>query len=407
MQFIKHGAIIPLAGGFSLGASKILNELPSVIFSWKPFYNNDKLYLRYLQKHNYNVPYYQIDDENINIDEITEQYKNKIHIFCGIPPCSGLSQAAQRKAGTRGSAPPNDWMYKSAEFILNNLQPIVYSFENAPTLFTNSGNDVRNKLIDIARKHGYSITFYKTNTLKHGIPQFRPRTFGIFYKGDYAPILSYYDKPYLKFKDYLSQIPKEAKHQNEYVHNEVDITKYEIYKFLKIKHGEKWREELNNFKPHLTTYEYLKRRDWLVEFLEWQKSLPENERSLIVTKNVEHILKKAAEGKNSRINYRVLEVDKDYTYAIIGEVMGKEIHPVEDRIMNVREYMHMMGLPHDYELESPKEYVKITQNIPVCTGEDITNEIVEIIKGNREFYKDSVLMQDNTKKYNHKHKSLF
>lgn len=406
MRYIAH---VPLAGGFALGNMNITNNPPLAITSYTPFKANDLLLRRYLKKKRYNVPYYLLDDisikERIELKNLLTN--NSIDFVTAIPPCSGLSQAAQRKAGSRGTAPPNDWMYESAHFILKDVKPTVYSFENAPGLFTGAGDDVRSKLIEIGKEYGYSITFYKTNTLKHGIPQFRPRTFGIFYKGKYAPILNYYNKEAPHIKDYLKQIPKNAKHQDEYVHNEWDITKFEIYKFLKMKHGEDWRKAMHDFRPHLTTYDYLQRKDWLVKFLEWQKKLPENERSEIVTKNVEHILKKSAMGKGARINYRVLGIDKEYMYAVIGEVMGKQVHPTEDRIMNVREHMHMMGLPHDYELESSKEYVKISQNVPVQTTCDITKEILAVINNERQLSNNSVFMQDNSKIKSTRNKPLF
>jgi len=406
MNYIAH---VPLCGGFALGNMNITGKPPIAITSYTPFESNDLLYRRYLKKKGYDVPYYLLDkitDEEKK--DLSSLIKNTpIDFVSAIPPCSGLSQAAQRKAGTRGTAPPNDWMYDSAEFILEVAKPTVYAFENAPTLYTGAGDQVRERLVEIGKNHGYSITFYKTNTLKHGIPQFRPRTFGIFYKGKHAPILNYYNKKAPHITDYLKEIPKDAKHQDDYVHNEWDITKFEIYKFLKMKHGENWRKAMHDFRPHLTTYDYLLRKDWLKEFLEWQKKLPEDERSEIVTKNVEHILKKKAQGKGARINYRVLGIDKEYMYAVIGEVMGKQVHPTEDRIMNIREHMHMMGLPHDYELEGPKEYVKISQNVPVATCMDITTEIMEIINGNRKLSTKSLYMQDNIKNNINNVKSLF
>ena len=156
---------------------------------------------------------------------------------------------------------------------------------------------------------------------------------------------------------------------------------------------------MTNFRPHLTTYDYLMRKGLLDDFQEWQKKLPDDERSDIVTKNIEHIKKKRAMGMGARINYRVLGIDRDYVYAVIGEMMGKEVHPTEDRLMNIREFMHLMGLPMDYELDGQKEYAKISQNVPTCTCEDMTREIVAIIKGERLFSNQSVLMQDNSKEF--------
>jgi len=402
MRYIAH---VPLAGGFAIGNMNITGEPPVAITSYTPFEANDNLLRRYLLQKNFDIPYYHID--KMSADDINNLVIDigKIDFVTAVPPCSGLSQAAQRKAGSRSTAPPNDWMYDSANFILEKIKPTVYAFENAPGLYTGAGDEVRKLLITIGEKHGYSITFYKTNTLRHGVPQFRPRTFAFFYKGPYAPILHSYNKQAPHIKDYLAEIPKNATLQNEYVHKEWDITKFEIYKYLKMKHGDKWREEMHNFRTHLTTYDYLQRKNWLMDFLEWQKKLPEDERSEIVTKNVEHIFKKSAQGKGARINYRVLGIDKEYMYAVIGEVMGKQVHPTKDRIMNVREFMHMMGLPHDYELDGQSEYVKITQNVPVCTCEDMTKEIIEIINGNRSFAKTSVYMQDNINNTNAK--SLF
>jgi len=405
MRYIAH---VPLAGGFALGNMNIIGKPPVAITSYSPFESNDYLLRRYLCKKEFHIPYYQLD--KITPEETDKLIESIGHIdfVSSIPPCSGLSQAAQRKKGSRGSAPPNDWMYESATFILNRIKPTIYAFENAPGLYTGAGDDVRKRLIEIGEKAGYSITFYKTNTLRHGVPQFRPRTFAFFYKGPNAPILHSYNKQAPHIIDFLKDIPKKASLQKEYMHNEWDISKFEIYKFLKMKHGDDWRQAMYDFRTHLTTYDYLQRKDWLVEFLEWQKKLPKDEKSEIVTKNVEHIMKKAALGMGARINYRVLGIDRDYVYAVIGEMMGKEVHPTEDRLMNIREFMHLMGLPHDYELEGQKEYAKITQNIPVCACEDMTREIVEIIKGNRQFSNKSVLMQDNTKEMEiRKTKSLF
>jgi len=403
--YINH---IPLAGGFALGNMAATNNLPVAITSFSPFESNDALFLRYLRQKGYDVPYYQLDKLDINSFTFLSKKYSHIDFATSIPPCSGLSQAAQRKPGTRGTAEPNEWMYRSAEFILGAIKPTVYVFENAPTLYSGAGDEVRKRLIKIGEEFGYSITFYKTNTLKHGIPQFRLRTFAVYCQGPQAPILNTYNKVALPLKDYLKLIPQTASLQDVYVHNEWDISKFEITKFLIKKHGPNWREELLKFRTHLTTYDYLLRKNWLKEFLEWQKSLPENERSEIVTKNVEHIIKKKEMGKGARINYRVLELDKDYTYAVIGEMMGKQIHPVEDRLLNIREFLWLMGMPFDYEIDNPRDYIKLSQNAPVNTCMDITTEIIEIINGNRNFAKSSVYMQDNTKSINiNKSKSLF
>ena len=403
MNYIAH---VPLAGGFAIGNMNITGKPPVAITSYSPFEANDLLLRRYLKQKGLDVPYYQLDKLSESERKDIVKSFGKIDFCSAIPPCSGLSQAAQRKAGSRSTAPPNDWMYESARFLLGEIKPTIYCFENAPTLFTGAGDEVRKRLTDIAEEFGYAVTFYKTNTLYHGIPQFRPRTFGIFYKCEFSPVLNTYRNCAPHITEYLKQIPKSASLQNEYVVPEWDITKFEIFKYLNKLYGKDWRKVMTDYKFHLTTYDYLQRVNLMDDFQKYQKSLPDA--SPIVTKNIEHIKRNSAEGRGARINYRVLEVDKDYTYAVIGEMMGKQVHPTENRLLNMREHMHLMGLPHDYELEGQKEYVKISQNVPVTTCEDITKEIVEIIKGNRKLSFLPVYMQDNTKEtIINKAKSLF
>jgi len=404
MRYIVH---IPLAGGFALGNMNITGVPPVAITSYIPFESNDNLLRRYLNKKGFDVPYYQLDKLDKNHLRFIAQKYGPIDFVSAIPPCNALSQSAQRKPGTRDTAAPIEWLYKSAEFILCCAEPTVYVFENAPTLFTNCGDKVRDNLIEIAKKYGYAITFYKTNTIKHGVPQFRPRTFGIFYKGEYAPILNYYNKPMPLLSEYLKQIPKDATLQDAYINCEPDINEYEITKFFRKIYGEDWRNTIyTTYKTHSTSYDYLKRENLLYQFKDFLDTLPKV--SQIVKKDIEHVIKKSEMGMNFRLSYRVLGLDRDYVYAVISEMMHRTIHPIEDRLLNIREHMWLMGLPSDYELEHVKEYSKITQNVPVSTCEDITTEIIEIIKGNRILHHNSVYMQDNTKEIeNIKTKALF
>jgi hypothetical protein len=51
-------------------------------------------------------------------------------------------------------------------------------------------------------------------------------------------------------------------------------------------------------------------------------------------------------------------------------------HPDEDRYINYREAMTIMGLPDDFELLHPKKNSNhICQNVPVQTARDIASEI--------------------------------
>ena len=112
-------------------------------------------------------------------------------------------------------------------------------------------------------------------------------------------------------------------------------------------------------------------------------------------------------GKNFRLSHRVLCVDRHYIYAVVGEMMERNVHPTEDRRYNIREYLWFMGLPHDFELTDPKDYGKIPQNCPINTNRDITNEIVAVLNGERQMSNHRFEMQDNIKYTGTKSKKLF
>jgi site-specific DNA-cytosine methylase len=98
------------------------------------------------------------------------------------------------------------------------------------------------------------------------------------------------------------------------------------------------------------------------------------------------------------MNYYSLEpvMFTEYTSAITGKNIELTLHPKEQRYLTAREIMSMMGLPADFELVTPN-IVHITQNVPVCTAKDMTEQVVKFINGELEMSEYSYLKQDNIK----------
>lgn len=395
---MKYISIIPLAGGFTIAANNILGIWPEAILSYTPFQSNDSLLLDYIKSKNITVPY-------INLDKTDGDYDN-IDFVIGIPPCNVLSQCSSFTKEKRIEVCKDTWMIKSINYVLSNIKPTVYCFENAPGLYTNIGTFVRNNIIELAKKYNYAVTFYKTDTLLHGIPQHRPRTYVFLFKGSNAPIIERHNTKSLNIADYLKQIPKDATLQYTYMTSHWDISTYEITKFFINKYGNNWRDVLLGFKHHICSYNYLAENGLLNEFLEFLENLKDADP--LVIRDTKHVINKTSIGKNFRLSHKVLCLDKDYIYAVIGEMMERNIHPTENRKMSIREYCHLMGLPHDYQIPNNKKYfAKITQNVPVKTSEDMIKEIIEIINGNKKVSNERVLMIDNTRIEKVKTKSLF
>lgn len=384
---MNHIAIIPLIGGFSIAAEQILQTPPLHVFSYTPFIANDALYLNYLKQRNFDVPYTILEEQ-------TGYLGPEIDIVTSVPPCAGLSQASCATC-VKDESPINDWMYKACEFSLKHISPKVYVFENAPGLFSDIGKKVRDKLATIAAKYNYGVTFYKTNTLLHGVPQKRIRTYVIMSKATNAPILKYINNEVTPLTEYLKQIPKEATLQNSYFADNPMFGEYETIKWLKNELGKDWRTTMLDHRDHIYTYNYLVDTGLIYKFKKWAEHHDFIDPKILNCVN--HVISKTEAGKNFRASYQSICLDKNYTNTVIGGMMPCNAHPTEDRILNIREIMHLMGLPHDFQLKNKAEWSKIPQNVPVPTSKDIISECVAIINGERKFNIDKIMMIDNTK----------
>lgn len=74
------------------------------------------------------------------------------------------------------------------------------------------------------------------------------------------------------------------------------------------------------------------------------------------------------------------------------------IHPSEERCITLREAMHLMGLPHDFELTDRKHFHHITQNVPVRTAGDMTQDVVRFCRGELKSSGFRYYKQDNLAK---------
>ena len=391
---MRYATIIPLIGGMTVANKKATGVDPEFFVSWDAFGKNDS----HVQNYFSDTPSYIIPDEGD--DNITpnlrEDYFEELDFVSTVCPCAGLSvlNNASGSASARGSdAAQNDWMYKSANFVLENLRPKVFWGENAPGLYTKVGSGVRQKLRRIAENHGYSFSIVKTDTYLHGIPQHRRRTFYFFWKGKNAPIFDYMErsKDALDLKEYLDQIPEGSTYQDQFFTRSYPVTEWKLYEYVLEKTG---LSDLEFRKSYIgALYHYISAEGWIDDAIRWMDERYPNYEGEERTK-LDHIKRKLADGKGYWDSSPFF-VDK-YTNAIIGKNMHVLVHPREDRFLNIRECMWLMGLPHDFELtEGTGMFNHICQNVPVTTAQAYTNQVIKFLKGELRDSGCSFLMQDN------------
>jgi len=381
---ITWAPLIPLIGGQMLGAEKAFGKPPEVIYSYDGFQDNDSHYVNYQQvTKGRDIPYVLLDSDNPKI--------KKVDVVSGTPPCAALSQLnTGTTAESKGAGcAKNEWMYKVFEDGIDILGAKVVIVENAPALYTNKGRPVANNLYDICAQRGYSLSLYKTSTRYHGVPQGRDRTFAIGWKSESSPVMNWYNRPRKNFAEYLQEIPDNALHQDLIINKHVPDEPY--YNFIKTKTNRDVREIMVE-EDCKTTLNYIMKKGWMKEANEWFHRTG-NEKGI---KYSDHAIKKFADGKG--VWDGSVHVFGEYMNAVIGRNMVDTMHPIEERSLTIREALHMMGFPEDFELlHGLKKMNHIAQNVPVPTSRDLHKEIQKFLKDELPLSETTYLRQNNHK----------
>ena len=372
---MRHITLQPLLGGMSLAAEKALGTPPIAIVT-QPVSNTDHL-IQWYKQQKQEVAYVEVDSEYTS--SVPKHLCQDIDIVTGTPVCAGLSSlnSSTNKEARGGEAKQNDNMINMACFALETFRPKVYCMENAPNLYSKLGDIVRDKLQAVAKTYGYSSSIVKTNTILHGLPHNRNRTFYFFWKSNVVPVLNYYKRPLPEYSTFYESIPRQTLY-----HDATPLTD-SLYTFIKNKYGKTYREEVVK---HCTFAKTLQNNKLIDEFLSYTD---DNKYIKFFT----HVKNKISQNKNYW--------DDTYCYfanrvgSLTGKSMRSFIHPTEERTFDTRELMSLMGLPYDFMLTSLKDAVHLTQNVPVNTAADWLHECKLFCEGKLSMSTQVFMKQNN------------
>ena len=401
MNKIRWGAIQMLTGGMYLGAEAAIGHPAEWIMSFKGLADykidkdgniksavNEYHLLEYLKKHNREVPYYVINEEQFKIDvtntnphiTLNNVYNipnyNDLDLVVAVPVCSGLSVVTKATDKTKDERNCNmQWI---TYYTLNVIKPKIYIFENAPTLMGDRGNELRKWFNELAKNAGYSVLYYKTDTSLHNNCQKRPRTFIIFQQHNadvniQNPVPFEYQSLTVSIKEFLERIPENCTQQIS-----IPTGPYNKYllDYLNDKYDNNWKSQ--NITGVLLNH-VLKNNlmDEFIEFIKNSNKYDEEAKSKSL-KYIEHIKYKKSLGLNyygDDIQYVI-----DTMPSIQFRSMPNMLHLNEERIYNIREYLSFMGMPYDFELYGNESSApQIGQNVPVGTAQFIVNQACKVI----------------------------
>jgi site-specific DNA-cytosine methylase len=380
---IRHAAIIPLIGGEVIGAEQAFGKRPEWLASYSAFAKNDSHIVAHYENE---VPYHVLDDGPVALPWV-----ESISAVC---PCAGLSTISPAHGDDNQN---NRWLMDTARYVLSELRPLVFWGENAPGLAGNIGKNVRATMRRTGLDNGYSMTVYRTRSLLHGSPQVRERSFYFFWKGPRTPVLEFFDRPRVRIEDVIRGARGNS--QRDLV-NPNTPSRDPLYRYV--------LEELEGGIDHFTFASRLEGSREVLHHIEnrgvgygvvadWMTSKGYHDEA----KRCLRRHHKLASGGN--IMRRETVVPRDYIGAFVHPMYMMLTHPDQDRYLNYRECMTIMGLPDWFQFLEPsqKRINMVCQNVPVQTARDMASEVVAALSGYRELVDSRYVFQ-----YNHARKTM-
>ncbi len=395
---MKYITFIPLIGGMAIANMQATGKKPEFVLSYDAFAKNESNLKNYWP----DVDWHLLDAETNQLAEDVELDYSDIDFVSSVCPCAGMSGLNCANRGADNAA--NNWLYKSAEYILGTIKPKVYFGENAPGLYSDQNIKVLNKLREYGRQYGYAFTIYKTDTYRHGIPQHRMRTFFFFWKGDCCPQMDWYNHPSeLPFEKWI--LDKNVGTQTTHLKNYGTTSVYpEMRWIMETRCDNDYSKYVAMFHKLCdensirTPYEYIEHNNLWQEYRDWLINDPNKDKPM------------HGQGKRTPmyyIDYRWGKVKQGLGYfapqpivykgaanAVISKNIWWTLHPTENRYLTTREIMSLMGLPNDFELIT-KNLQQVTQNVPVCTAKDMTEQVIKFINGELQMTPYNFIKQNN------------
>jgi site-specific DNA-cytosine methylase len=260
--------------------------------------------------------------------------------------------------------------------------------ENAPGLAGKEGIKVLRKIQKILNENGkHMMHISKTNTIVHGLPQYRSRCFLFIYKTDsFAQINGFktVNRQLTRLEDFLTRPEEIGTEDNDphvpLVFKAKGSNPWLEFTFEKDLHT-KTRQSMEDFTCESVIGQFLHEADQ-AESIEEYVGDPEYYEVLVKAYN--HIKEKAKDNLGFWDSSPV--VAKGKVNAIISKNIARIIHPKYNRYLTFREAMDLMGLPDDFVVKDFKSkccWNHICQNIPVNTAMDhivIASKVSGLIK---------------------------
>ena len=275
-------------------------------------------------KHNFSHPLIEGDITNPEvksefIDTIKKQLNGKpLTVLSGGFPCQGFSMS-----GSRIVEDERNSLYKDMLEIINELQPEFVVAENVKGLRSMLGGMVEDKIVKDIGNMGYRVNVTVLNSADYYVPQKRER---VIFIANRINKTNYHPGPLIKPDSYITT--KQAIEDLIMVDDDKD------FNHLRTKHSDDMKQRLSSVLEGESLYE---------NYSDSWKKCPWNDASCTIKEN---------HG-------------------------GVNIHPVESRVITVREMARLQSFPDDFIFKGPKskQMVQVGNAVPPLLAKAIALSI--------------------------------
>ncbi|MFD1168688.1 DNA cytosine methyltransferase [Oceanobacillus caeni] len=300
------------------------------------------------------------DITNLPIEKIFHEYRRKVDVIIGGPPCQGFSQKGQRKTIND----ERNFLFKYFVAVVDFVRPRYFVMENVPNLLTAENGYFKEEIIDLFEGLGYTLSTDTLNAADYGVPQNRRRAVIIGKQGESAIAMP---RP-LDYKVTIWDAISDLAYLSSGEGVECDSYRYPPQS----EYQRMMREGSDNLYNHKAT----KHSELAIERL---KMIPPNRGKEVLPK--EHLTKSIYSGTWTRMVKD--EISVTITTRFDTPSSGKFTHPFLHRAITVREAARIQSFPDTFHFIGTKgsQMKQVGNAVPPLLAKAIATVVMNDITG--------------------------
>lgn len=299
------------------------------------------------------------DITTLDLELCFGQYRNKVDVIVGGPPCQGFSQKGQRKT----IHDERNFLFKYYVKVVELVKPKYFVMENVPNLLSAEKGFFKKEISDLFQSLGYTLAMDILNASDYGVPQNRRRAVIIGKLGNVALNLPKAQNKKVYIWDAISDLAflnsGEGNEKQKYLHEPLSDYQKEmrkdskfLYNHVATKHSSIALERLFLIPPN-----------------SGKEALPEK-----------HLTKSIYSGTWTRM--RKDEISATITTRFDTPSSGKFTHPFLNRAITVREAARIQSFPDNFIFVGNKgsQMKQVGNAVPPLLASAIAKVIMNDIK---------------------------